>query len=70
MIARGVSADPSLIIMDEPTNHLDLTSMQLLEEMLSEVEAALLLVSHDEVFLSKLANREWSISGEGKLEIK
>jgi ATPase subunit of ABC transporter with duplicated ATPase domains len=70
MIARGISANPSLIIMDEPTNHLDLTSMQLLEEMLGEVEAALLLVSHDEVFLSKLANREWSISGEGKLETK
>ncbi|MDR1655773.1 MAG: ATP-binding cassette domain-containing protein [Treponema sp.] len=70
MIARGVSTNPSLIIMDEPTNHLDLTSLQLLEEMLNEVEAALLLVSHDEVFLSKLANREWSISGEGKLEIK
>ncbi|GHU01654.1 ABC transporter ATP-binding protein [Spirochaetia bacterium] len=62
MIARGVFTEPSLIIMDEPTNHLDLTSIQLLEEMLDEVESALLLVSHDEVFLEKLTGSRWNIS--------
>jgi ATPase subunit of ABC transporter with duplicated ATPase domains len=70
MIACGVFTNPSLIIMDEPTNHLDLTSIRLLEEMLTEVDAALFLVSHDDVFLSRLTNEEWSISAEGILKIQ
>jgi ATPase subunit of ABC transporter with duplicated ATPase domains len=70
MIACGVFTNPSLIIMDEPTNHLDLTSVRLLEETLTEVEAALFLVSHDDVFLSRLTNQEWSINASGVLEIR
>jgi ATPase subunit of ABC transporter with duplicated ATPase domains len=52
--------------MDEPTNHLDLVSVGLLEEALTEYPGALLLVSHDEVFLSRLTNREWSIGRRGE----
>jgi ATPase subunit of ABC transporter with duplicated ATPase domains len=36
--------------------------------MLNEVSCALLLVSHDEVFLSRLTGREWTISREGRLD--
>jgi ATPase subunit of ABC transporter with duplicated ATPase domains len=68
LIARGVFSNPAFIIMDEPTNHLDLTSIQLLEETLSEVSCALLLVSHDEAFLSRLSVREWTIDQEGRLQ--
>jgi ATPase subunit of ABC transporter with duplicated ATPase domains len=65
-----VSGSPALIIMDEPTNHLDLTSIRLLEETLCETVCALLLVSHDEAFLSTLTNREWALSLEGFLIIR
>jgi ATPase subunit of ABC transporter with duplicated ATPase domains len=61
LIARGVLSNPAIVIMDEPTNHLDLGSIRLLEETLAELPCALLLVSHDEVFLSALTSREWSI---------
>ncbi|MDR2403733.1 MAG: ATP-binding cassette domain-containing protein [Spirochaetaceae bacterium] len=61
LIARGVFYEPAIVIMDEPTNHLDLVSVGLLEEALAEYPGALLLVSHDEVFLSRLTNREWTI---------
>jgi ATPase subunit of ABC transporter with duplicated ATPase domains len=70
LIARGVSGSPALIIMDEPTNHLDLRSIRLLEETLCETVCALLLVSHDEAFLSTLTNREWALGLEGFLTIR
>jgi ATPase subunit of ABC transporter with duplicated ATPase domains len=69
LIARGVFSNPALIIMDEPTNHLDLGSIRLLEETLAEVSCALLLVSHDEVFLAALTNCEWNIGRNGVLSI-
>jgi ATPase subunit of ABC transporter with duplicated ATPase domains len=69
LIAKGVSANPAIILMDEPTNHLDLSSIRLLEETLTEVSCALLLVSHDEAFLAVLTSREWAINRDGLLEI-
>lgn len=67
LIARGVFNNPALIIMDEPTNHLDLRSIRLLEETLSEVSCAMLLVSHDAAFLSRLTMVEWMITRDGIL---
>jgi ATPase subunit of ABC transporter with duplicated ATPase domains len=61
LIARGVFGNPALILMDEPTNHLDLSSIRLLQETLEQVSCALLLVSHDEAFLSPLTRTEWAI---------
>ncbi|MDR0908350.1 MAG: ATP-binding cassette domain-containing protein [Spirochaetaceae bacterium] len=66
MLAMGVidareTKEPVLIIMDEPTNHLDLRSILLLEDMLKNCRSALLLVSHDEVFLHNLCTKEWRL---------
>ncbi|MDR0400042.1 MAG: ATP-binding cassette domain-containing protein [Treponema sp.] len=68
LIARGVFSGPALIAMDEPTNHLDLRSVRLLEETLAQVSCALLLVSHDESFLSGLTHTEWALR-DGALEL-
>jgi ATPase subunit of ABC transporter with duplicated ATPase domains len=51
--------------MDEPTNHLDMASVGLLETALAEYPGALLLASHDALFLSRLAKREWAIVRRG-----
>ncbi|MDR2029240.1 MAG: ATP-binding cassette domain-containing protein [Treponema sp.] len=66
MIARGIFYKPVLIIMDEPTNHLDMVSVGLLEAALAEFKGALLLVSHDGVFLSRLTEREWAVHRQGQ----
>lgn len=45
---------PALLILDEPTNHLDLESIQAVEAALMAYDGALLVVSHDEAFLSAI----------------
>ncbi len=54
--------------MDEPTNHLDLPSIECLENALAECPCGLLLVSHDERFLARLARTRWEIDN-GTLRI-
>jgi len=47
----GGTTPPSLLILDEPTNHLDIDSIAAIEAGLHAYDGALLIVSHDEVFL-------------------
>ena len=60
LLAEGIQKNPALIIMDEPTNHMDLPSIRCLEEALSECGCALLLVSHDFVFLQQVVSYYWT----------
>ncbi|MDR1037576.1 MAG: ATP-binding cassette domain-containing protein [Deltaproteobacteria bacterium] len=57
VLARLLLARPDLLILDEPTNHLDLDSLIWLEAYLKGTPSALLLVSHDRVFLNNLATK-------------
>ncbi len=57
LLARLLLASPDLLILDEPTNHLDLDSLIWLESYLKGSESALLLVSHDRVFLNNVAQK-------------
>jgi ATPase subunit of ABC transporter with duplicated ATPase domains len=45
---------PQLLLLDEPDNHLDLPSRIALEQMLGEYPGALMVVSHDEIFLQSI----------------
>ncbi len=57
MLARALVQEPDLLLLDEPTNHLDIESIDWLEEFLSSYGGTLLFVTHDRVFMQKLANR-------------
>jgi len=65
-MARILLSDPDLILLDEPTNHLDLESLVWMEEYLKQSASALVLISHDRVFLNNVVNRIVEIDG-GKL---
>ena len=65
MLARGVLREPYLVVMDEPTNHLDLPAIESLQAALVPTPCALLLVSHDRVFLSHLCAIEWRLELRG-----
>ena len=57
LLARALVNDPDVLMLDEPTNHLDLDAIGWLEQFLLKWRATLVFVTHDRMFLRKLANR-------------
>jgi len=57
MLARSLACDPDILLLDEPTNHLDIDAIGWMEEFLLRYVGTLLFVTHDRVFLQKLATR-------------
>lgn len=56
-IGRELAADPELFLMDEPTNHLDVEAILWLENFLSQATFAILVITHDRVFLQNVTTR-------------
>ncbi len=52
---------PDLLLLDEPTNHLDVDAVLWLEEYLSSYKKAVVIVSHDRMFLDKTVNVVYEI---------
>jgi ATP-binding cassette subfamily F protein uup len=57
LLARALVSEPDVLLLDEPTNHLDIDAIEWLEGFLPDFPGALLFVTHDRVFLRRLANR-------------
>ena len=57
-MATAARAPPQLLILDEPTNQLDVESIETLEEALIAYDGALMVVSHDAAFISKIGVTE------------
>lgn len=61
-LAKLLLRRPSVLLLDEPTNHLDIESIQWLEAYLKDYPGALVLISHDRVFLDNVTDRTIEIS--------
>ena len=61
-LAKILLKSPDVVLLDEPTNHLDIDSIQWLEEFLHEYHGAVVLISHDRIFLDRVTNRTVEIS--------
>ncbi len=57
LLARGLVRAPDLLLLDEPTNHLDIDAIDWLEDFLKRWGGTLFFVTHDRVFLQRLATR-------------
>ncbi|HYH79651.1 MAG TPA: ABC-F family ATP-binding cassette domain-containing protein, partial [Longimicrobium sp.] len=55
-LVQTLLSAPDVLLLDEPTNHLDLRSTEWLEQYLKGYPGTVMLVSHDRVFLERLAD--------------
>ncbi len=65
LLARLLLRPANLIVLDEPTNDLDIETLELLESLLSEYSATLLIVSHDREFIDNTVTSSWWFAGNG-----
>ena len=64
-LALALAKPSNLLILDEPTNDLDIETLDLLEDMLSEFDGTLLLVSHDRAFIDNVVTSILTPEGNG-----
>ncbi|MFL9890331.1 ATP-binding cassette, subfamily F, uup [Burkholderia sp. WP9] len=66
LLARLFARPANVLVLDEPTNDLDIPTLELLEELLTEYDGTVLLVSHDRAFLDNVATSVIASEGGGK----
>jgi len=69
LLAREFARDSNLLVLDEPTNDLDLETLDLLQEVISDYEGTVLIVSHDRDFLDRTTTMTIGLDGSGRADI-
>lgn len=68
MLAKVLAVPSNFLLLDEPTNDLDMDTLDLLQEMLSDYDGTMLIVSHDRDFLDKLVTSIIYMKGDGSVD--
>ncbi|MEM7667133.1 MAG: ABC-F family ATP-binding cassette domain-containing protein [Pseudomonadota bacterium] len=69
LLAREFARTANLLVLDEPTNDLDLETLDLLQEVISDFDGTVLIVSHDRDFLDRTVTVTLGLDGSGKVDI-
>ncbi len=56
-LGQALVSQPDLLLLDEPTNHLDISTIEWLEQEIRHYPGAVLFISHDRAFVSRLSSR-------------
>ncbi len=65
LLARLFARPANVLVLDEPTNDLDIPTLELLEELLTDYDGTVLLVSHDRAFLDNVVTSVIAAEGRG-----
>ena len=57
LLKRALVGEPDILLLDEPTNHMDIDSIKELEQLIVRFTGALIFVTHDRMFLQRIATR-------------
>jgi len=66
ILAKIMARESNLLVLDEPTNDLDVETLDLLQELLSDYDGTVILVSHDRDFLDRVAATTIALEGNGQ----
>ena len=66
LLAKIMAKPSNVLVLDEPTNDLDIETLDLLQELLTDFEGTVLLVSHDRDFIDRVATQTVAMEGDGE----
>jgi ATP-binding cassette, subfamily F, member 3 len=66
---KVLAQEPHLLILDESTNHIDLETLDSMAHALNEYQGAVLMVSHNQSFLSGFCKELWVLDDQGRLSV-
>ncbi len=69
LLAREFARPSNLLVLDEPTNDLDLETLDLLQEVISDYDGTVLIVSHDRDFLDRTVTVTLGLDGTGHVDV-
>ena len=67
LIARLMLQPADVLVLDEPTNDLDITSLDVLEDSLTDFAGAIVLVTHDRFMLDRVCTEILGLDGSGRV---
>ncbi|SLN65037.1 ABC transporter ATP-binding protein uup [Aquimixticola soesokkakensis] len=69
LLAKIMAHPSNLLVLDEPTNDLDIETLDLLQELLTDFDGTVLLVSHDRDFIDRVATQTVAMEGDGRATV-